>query len=95
MTSPPDTVIDLTLLSQITRIAEALNANARADEQLAGQMLQLGGGVLDDIGGNDLGSEAPVLSADMFPHLKVINKDKPHGARRITSRTWKCDPLPW
>ena len=26
------------------------------------------------------------------PNLKVINKDKPHAARRIISRTWKCDP---
>jgi hypothetical protein len=32
------------------------------------------------------------LSADLFPHLNTISKDKPHGARMITSRTWTCDP---
>ena len=95
VTSQPDSVTDLAMLSHITRIVEVFNADAAADEQLAGQMLQLGGGAPVDPGGAGPGSGAPVLSADLFPHLKVINKDKPHGARMITSRTWKCDPIPW
>ena len=91
-TKQPETAIDLELLAHIAGIAEVFNSDAAADEQLAGQTLQLGGGAPNDPGGNNLGSGASVLSADLFPHLRVINKDKPHGARRITSRTWKCDP---
>ena len=94
MTSQPDTLTDLAMLSHNTRIAEVIKADAAADEQLAGQMLQLGGGAPADPGGAGPGRGAPVLSADLFPQLKIINKDKPNGARRITSRTWKCDPLP-
>ena len=91
-TKQPDTVIDLELLAHNTCTAEVFNADATTDEELAGQMLQLGGGGPVDPGGNDPGSGAPALSADLFPHSRVINQDKPHGARRITSRTWKCDP---
>jgi hypothetical protein len=39
MISQPDTVTDLAMLSHIARIAEVFNADAAADEQLAGQML--------------------------------------------------------
>ena len=78
---------DLAILSHITRIAEVFNADAAADEQLAGQMLQLGGGAPADPGGAGAGRGALVLSPDLFPHLKIINKDKPHGANMITSRT--------
>ena len=77
MTSQPDTVIDFDLLSQITRIAGVVNADAAADEQLAGRMLQLGGEALADPGGVGLGNGAPVLSADLFPHLNIINKANP------------------
>ena len=67
------------MLSHITRIAQVLfNVDATADEQLAGQMLQLGGGAPVDLGGAGPGSGAPVLSANLCPHLKVINKDKGH-----------------
>ncbi len=65
---------------------------ATTHKELEGQMLQLGGGAPADPGGAGPGSGAAVLSADLFPHLKIINKDEPHGARMITSRTWKCDP---
>ena len=96
MTSQLGTVTDFSILSHITRIAEVIYADAAADEQLAGQRLQLGGGAPADSGGAGVGRGAPVLSADLFPHLKIINKDKPHGAIMITSRTWKCDPyLGW
>jgi len=44
------------MLSHITRIAEVFNTDAAADEQLAGQMLQLGGRALADLGGAGLGS---------------------------------------
>ena len=54
------------MLSHITRIAEVISADAAADEQLAGQMLQLGGGAPADLGGAGLGSGAPVLPADLF-----------------------------
>ena len=91
-TNQPDTVMDLELLTHITCIAEVCNADATTDKQLAGQMLQLGGGAPNDPGGNNPGNGAPVLSADLFPHLRVIHKDKPHGTNMITRRTWKCDP---
>ena len=45
-TKQPDTVIELELLAPIACIAEVFNADAAADEQLAGQMLQLGSGAL-------------------------------------------------
>ena len=71
-----------------------LKCALRKQQQMssAGQMLQLRGGALVDLGGAGLGSGAPVLFADLFPHPKIINKDKPHGATTITSRTWKYDP---
>ena len=58
------------MLSRITRVAEVFNADATTDEQLAGQMLQLGGGAPADPGGAGPGSGAPVLSADLLPRLK-------------------------
>ena len=61
------------------------NADATTYEQLAGQMLQLGGGAPADPGGAAAGRGARTLSADLFPHLKIINKDKSHGANMITS----------
>ena len=76
LTSQPDTVTDLSMLSHITCMVEVFNADAAADEQLAGQMLQLGGEALVDLGGAGTGSGAPVLSSDLFPHLKIINQDK-------------------
>ena len=89
------TETDVQALAHVANIAEVFNADAAADEQLAGRMLQIeicsnhnnGGGAPDGDGGG-----APAISAAVFPNLKVVNKDKPHGARRITSRTWECDP---
>ena len=49
-----------------------VNADAEADAQLGGQMRRLGGGALAS------GSGASVLSADLFPQLNAINKDKGH-----------------
>ena len=50
MTSQPDTVTDSVMLSHTTRIAKVVNAVAEADAQIAGQMGQLGGGALVDLG---------------------------------------------
>ena len=88
-----ETTTDLEALGHVAGIVEVFNADAAADEQLAGRLLQgiTGGGALGD-GGGGAGGGAPAISAAMFPNLKVVGKDKPHGARRITSRTWKCDP---
>eukprot|EP00974_Lingulodinium_polyedra_P071075 6878700-Lingulodinium_polyedra.AAC.1 len=30
--------------------------------------------------------------SSVFPDLKLASKYKPHGARQITNRAWKCDP---
>ena len=88
-----ETTTDLEALGHVAGIVEVFNADAAADEQLAGRMLQgiTGSGALGD-GGGGAGGGAPAISASIFPNLKVVGKDKPHGARRITSRTWKCDP---
>ena len=90
MTSQPDTVTDIAVLSHITRIVEVFHADAAADEQLAGQMLQLGGGALADLGGAGPGigwqrSSGPVRGL-------VSAAEGTHGAIMITSRTWTCDP---
>ena len=83
-TTTPD--VDMPALLHICSIVEVFNADAAADEQLAGTVLA--GGRAPAAPGD--GGRAPLLH--IFPRLKVISKDKPHGARRITSRTWKCDP---
>ena len=98
-----ETAPDLQALAHVASIAEVFNADAASDEQLAGSMLQCvkvnSSGALgfdDDGGGAPVpggpGGGIPDIQAAIFPNLKVVNKDKPHGARRITSRTWKCDP---
>ena len=53
------------------RTVEALNADSAADEQLAGALLQHGGG-------------APLKRA--FPNMVVLSRDKPHGAQRCLRR---------
>ena len=79
---------DLSMLTHLCDTIEVFNADAAADEQLAGRMLQDGAGA-DPGGGDPFGGGAPL---SVFQNLKVINKDKPHGARRLLSRTWKRDP---
>ena len=78
-----DPDVDTDLLAHICDIVEVFNADAAADEQLAGRLLQTTN--LDC-------NAADVHIGQIFRNLIIINKDKPHGARRITSRTWKCDP---
>ncbi len=68
----------LPALTHICSIVEVFNADAASDEQLAGTLVA---------GGLDY-----AVPLGVFPHLKVISKGKPHGARRVTSRTWNCDP---
>ena len=98
---PPNaSVLDRALLSHLFSIVEVFNADAAPDEQLAGQMfgVDVRGGNLAEIftseacPGAKLAMEVNMESfSQIFPNLKVINKDKPHAARRIVSRTWKCD----
>ena len=63
----PPLATDTELLLHACRIVEVLNADSAADEQLAGALLQHGGG-------------APLERA--FPNMVVLSRDKPHGARR-------------
>lgn len=91
--------LDEYFLTHMCNIVEVFNADAAADEQLSGEILQRGlpessnGGRAPaeppECGGGP-GGGAPTTS--MFPNLLVINRDKAHGGRRILSRTWKCDP---
>ena len=78
--------LDTAALAHVCSIVEVFNADAASDEQLAGTLFAAGGLAP---GGLDANASAPV---GVFPNLKMVSKDKPHGARRITSRTWKCDP---
>ena len=89
--------MDKALLAHLFEITEVFNADAAADEQLAGQILESGNNrFLEACPGT-----CPALLeamdvnmatfAEVSPNLKVINKDKPHATRRIVSRTWKCD----
>ena len=66
--SPPATSPDEQLQMHIRQITEVFDADAAADEQLAGQMLA---------GVPDTGEEEPYLS-----NVRVQNRDKAHGARR-------------
>lgn len=90
------------MLKHVLQMFEVFNADAAADEQLAGQLLasdvsaivdaatfgaRRGDGVIEAM------ELATASFKQVFPNLKVINKDKPHGARRIVSRTFKCDPV--
>ena len=72
--------------THLCNIIEVFNADAAADEQLSGAMLQ----VREVLGGGGV-ANSEVMPRNRLPNLKIVNKDKPHGARRITSRAWKCD----
>ena len=93
--------LDQALLRHVLSIVEVFNADAAADEQLAGQLLSTPATSLSDAFA--VFQESPTSQAifavtlesltGAFPNVKVLNKDKPHAARRIVSRTYKCDPL--
>ena len=98
--SCPD--LDKHLLKHVLQMVEVFNADAAADEQLAGQLLASDVSAIVDAAtfgarrGDGVIEAMEVATASfkqVFPNLKVINKDKPHGARRIVSRTFKCDPV--
>ena len=92
--------VDQSLLMHVLNIVEVFNADAAADEQLAGQLLSTPLTAMADAFQEF--EESPLTTAILqvsldglaqaFPNIKVLNKDKPHAARRIVSRTWKCDP---
>jgi hypothetical protein len=70
---------DKALVRHVKATIEVYDADAAADEQLAGNMIK--GRKLDD----------ETLDANTFPGLKIVNKDKAHASRRLTSRGWACD----
>ena len=89
--------MDKALLAHLFEITEVFNADAAADEQLAGQILESGNNRFLEACPGTCPALLEAMDVNMatfsqvFPNLKVINKDKPHAARRIVSRTWKCD----
>ena len=91
------TSMDKALLAHLFEITEVFNADAAADEQLAGQILESGNNRFLEACPGTCPALLKAMDVNMatfseaFPNLKVINKDKPHAARRIVSRTWKCD----
>ena len=91
------TSMDKALLAHLFEITEVFNADAAADEQLAGQILESGNNRFLEACPGTCPALLEAMDVNMatfsevFPNLKVINKDKPHAARRIVSRTWKCD----
>jgi len=73
----PQPAIDVGLLQHACDIVEVFNADAARDEQLAGTILQHG---VD--GWGDAPEDTRI--AAVFKNMIVLNKDKPHGARRTT-----------
>jgi hypothetical protein len=70
------------MVRHIKATIEVYDADAAADEQLAGNMIK--GRKLDEtLDAN--------TSGQTFPGLKIVNKDKAHASRRLTSRGWACD----
>ena len=63
---------DTALADKIYNATEIFNADAAADEQLAGQMLRT------KPQDSDMGT-------DCFPNILIVHKDKAHAARRLTS----------
>ena len=93
MASPPyfyndvghdDAVMDTDLCQNILNSTELLDTDAAADEVLAGRKLR---------GWTPTGNKHASPYDGAMPNVKVQNLDKPHGSRRISSRTWKCDPF--
>ena len=91
------TSMDKALLAHLFEITEVFNADAAANEQLAGQILESGNNRFLEACPGTCPALLEAMDVNMatfsevFPNLKVINKDKPQAARRIVSRTWKCD----
>ena len=77
--SPVEPDLDTGIRDHIRTAVEVFNADAAADEQLAGRLLAGIRKCTDDD------------SRPYFPNVKIISKDKAHAARRITSRTWMRD----
>ena len=78
-------VMDEDLCKNILRSTELLDTDAAADEILAGRKLR---------GWTPSGTDINTNPCDgALANVKVQNLDKPHGSRRISSRTWKCDPV--
>ena len=90
---------DLLALSHIMNITEVFNADAAADEQLAGHIIQNQtecrrllaaephcGRAQPEADAADAagGGGAVNLPSEPLPNLKAINKDKPHAARSRT-----------
>ena len=71
------------LCSNILNATELLDTDAAADEYLAGSKLRGNAPVSRHSSGLD----------GVMPNVRVQNLDKPHGSRRISSRTWICDPF--
>ena len=61
---------DIAVLSNIFDKLEIFNADAAEDEQVAGRLLRKA----KSADGQDF--------SDLFPNLKILNRDKPHGSRR-------------
>ncbi len=97
---------NLPALTRMCNVVEVFNADAANDEQLAGRLLEDTGGLAPgDVGGfpvvpafdaavdGDAGGGAPFATVfSVFPNMKVINKDKPHGARRIDATPTSSTP---
>ena len=82
--APP--TVDKNLQKHVLQIVELWDTDAAEDEVLAGKYLA-------GVRGVDAGQLAGAgeQAAAAMPNLRVRNRDKPHGARRLCSRTWKAD----
>ena len=75
---------DKALVRHVKATIEVYDADAAADEQLAGNMIK--GMKLDEtLDAN--------TSGQTFPGLKIVNEEKAHASRRLTSRGWACDMI--
>ena len=64
------------------QVVEVFNADAAADEQLAGRELR-GATPMEKNSVTDIGHSY----RGIFNNMLVVSKDKPHGARRTTGRS--------
>ncbi len=78
---------DAAVVANVLKSFEVYNADAAADEQLAGSLLR--------------GQSYNGLNycKALLPNIKVLHRDKTHAARRLCSRGWKADAylssVPW
>eukprot|EP00959_Pyramimonas_sp_CCMP1952_P404736 8482190-Pyramimonas_sp.AAC.1 len=70
---------DAHVVAKVLKSFEVYNADAAADEQLAGSLLR--------------GQSYNGLNycKALLPNVKVLHRDKTHAARRLCSRGWKAD----